>query len=159
MIDVIPVRALCTENSVTLFWEKPAGTDGARLHYRVYIDGVKAGETDRTHFTIEKLAPDTAYTVTLRAAAGDRESLCAALSLRTGPAKRLLDVTRPPYCAKGDGRTLNTARLQQAIDDCTPGDAVYLPAGCFLTGALRLHGNMELRISEGAVLQGTACDT
>ena len=38
---------------------------------------------------------------------------------------------------------------------CGPGDAVYLPAGTYLTGALRLHSDMELYLDEGAVLQGT----
>lgn len=31
-----------------------------------------------------------------------------------------------------------------------------MPEGVFLTGALRLHSDMELYLEEGAVLQGTA---
>lgn len=33
---------------------------------------------------------------------------------------------------------------------------MYIPAGIYLTGALRLHSNMELYLDEGAILQGTA---
>lgn len=75
---------------------------------------------------------------------------------RTKKEKQRLDVTKLPYCAKGDGVTLNTKSLQSAIDDCRLGQAIYIPAGTFLTGALRLHSNMELYLEEGAVLKGTA---
>lgn len=38
--------------------------------------------------------------------------------------KRILDVSKAPYMASGDGKTLNTNVLQRAIDDCRAGDAV-----------------------------------
>ena len=75
---------------------------------------------------------------------------------RTTPVKNRLDVTEAPFWAKGDGKTKNTAALQRAIDACGAGDTVYIPAGIYLTGALRLHSNMELYLDEGAILQGTA---
>lgn len=37
-----------------------------------------------------------------------------------------------------------------------PEISVYLPAGTYLTGALRLHSDMELYLDEGAVLQGSS---
>ena len=42
-----------------------------------------------------------------------------------------------------------------AIDACGGGDAVYIPAGIYLTGALRLHSDLEIYLAKGAVLQGT----
>ncbi len=78
------------------------------------------------------------------------------MRLVTGKAKRKLDVTVAPYFAVGDGMTLNTKALQRAMDDCDEDSVVYLPAGIFMTGALRLHSDMEVYLEEGAVLQGTA---
>ena len=75
--------------------------------------------------------------------------------VRTGKKKERLDVTKPPYNAVGNGAVMDTRALQQAIDDCGEGQAVYLPAGVYLTGALRLHSDMELYLEENAVLQGT----
>ena len=64
-------------------------------------------------------------------------------------------ITDNPYHAVGDGKTMNTERIQKAIDECPAGGQVYIPAGVFLTGALRLHSDMELYLEKGAVLQGT----
>jgi hypothetical protein len=45
----------------------------------------------------------------------------------------VLDVTKAPYNAKGDGATDNTAALQQAVKDARDGRLItYLPAGVYL---------------------------
>lgn len=59
------------------------------------------------------------------------------------------------YGAKGDGQTLDTAALQSAIDACTPGGVVAVPPGKYVTGTLRLKGDMELGIASGAELLGS----
>ena len=89
-------------------------------------------------------------------AGGDSDSQGGELTVRTTPVKHRLNVTAAPYFAVGDGKTLNTAALQKAMDDCKENECVYFPAGIYMTGALRLHSNMELYLDEGAVLQGTA---
>ena len=50
-----------------------------------------------------------------------------------------------------------TKRMQQAIDSCshTGGGQVYLPAGTYTVGSLRLKDGVELYLSKGAVLQGS----
>lgn len=40
-----------------------------------------------------------------------------------------IDVTKPPYDAKGDGITDNTEALQRAIQAASPGKTVFLPPG------------------------------
>ena len=61
------------------------------------------------------------------------------------------------YAAVGDGKTLNTQAIQQAIDQCAAdgGGTVILPAGIYLSGTLVLKDNVRLHISEGAVLLGS----
>lgn len=48
--------------------------------------------------------------------------------------------------AKGDGVTLNTKIIQDAINSCEAGDRVLIPAGTFISGALFLKSDMTLQI-------------
>ena len=59
------------------------------------------------------------------------------------------------FGAKGDGISMNTDALQKAIDSLAYGEELYIPAGIYLTGALRLHSDMALYLDEGANIQGT----
>ena len=140
-----------TAHSAMLYWDKPAAAE-AGAKYTVCLDGQPVAECDRTHFTLEDLRSQTDYRADVFFA-GRCLGSCA---VRTAPVKNRIDVTEAPFWAKGDGVTKNTAALQRAIDACGAGDMVYLPSGVYLTGALRLHSNMELYLAEGAVLQGTA---
>jgi len=58
------------------------------------------------------------------------------------------------FGAKGDGQTLNTEAIKQAVEACTKagGGTVYVPAGRFLTGAILLKSNITLYLDSGAVL-------
>ena len=59
------------------------------------------------------------------------------------------------FGAVADGRTLDTAALQRAIDAAKPGDCVRLAGGVFRTGTLGLHGGLALEIAPDAVLEGS----
>jgi len=59
--------------------------------------------------------------------------------------------------ARGDGRTIDTAAIQDAIDTCADagGGHVYVPAGTFLTGTLFLRRFVALYLDHGATLLGS----
>ena len=137
-----------TADSAEIYWEKPHDAAPSAM-YSVFLDGKPAGQTDRTHFTLEPLRVDTAYTAEVHC--GDAVIGCAVL--RTSKARRRLNAH--DFGATGDGRTMDTKSLQAAIDACGPEDEVYLPAGVYRTGALRLHSRMSLYVDADAVLQGT----
>lgn len=142
------LSAAMTATTAELYWEPAA--EGHAV-YTILLDGAVVGQTQKTHFTVTGLAPQRAYAVAVTGGTSPALSIC----ITTSPQRRRLDVTRPPYCAKGDGKTLNTAVLQKALDDCTEADEVYFPAGCYLTGALNLHSHIAVFLDEGAVLQGS----
>lgn len=62
------------------------------------------------------------------------------------------------YGAKGDGSTLDTAALQEAIDACNRdgGGTVLVPAGTFVIGSTELKSNVTLHIAAGGTLLGSA---
>src|SRR5688500_4937550 len=53
------------------------------------------------------------------------------------------------FGAIGDGKTLNTAAIQAAIDAChkDKGGTVMIPSGDFLCGTLEIKSNVTLHIS------------
>lgn len=67
------------------------------------------------------------------------------------------DYNAAEFGAVGDGKTLNTTAIQSAIDSAydNGGGKVIIPAGTYLTGSLDLRSNVELHISNGAVLLGS----
>ena len=62
------------------------------------------------------------------------------------------------FGAKGDGRTLDTSAIQEALDECgtAGGGAVRFPAGTYLSQPIFLHSGTTLQLEAGAILQATA---
>ncbi|SEO14114.1 glycoside hydrolase family 28 protein [Niastella yeongjuensis] len=59
--------------------------------------------------------------------------------------------------ALGDGKTLNTQKIQASIDACAQngGGTVVIPKGVFVSGALFLKRGVNVELQEGAVLKGS----
>ncbi len=66
-----------------------------------------------------------------------------------------LDVQK--FGAKGDGKTLNTRFIQQAIDECSGkgGGTVRFPTGEYASGTILLKNNVTLQLDEHAALLGS----
>lgn len=62
------------------------------------------------------------------------------------------------FGAAGDGATLDTRAIQGAIDACheAGGGTVLVPAGRYMTGTIYLRSNVNLHLSAGATLLGSA---
>ncbi len=61
------------------------------------------------------------------------------------------------FGAAGDGKTLDTAAIQAAIDACTAasGGTVLIPPGVYLSGTISLKNNVNLHLSQNARLLGS----
>ncbi len=72
------------------------------------------------------------------------------------PAAPVFDVTKAPYNAIRDGKTLDTKAIQQAIDDAAyTGGTVYVHDGVFFSGELFLRSDMTLFVDRTATILGT----
>ena len=61
------------------------------------------------------------------------------------------------YGAAGDGRKLDTASLNAAIEACAKagGGRVYVPPGRYLTGTVQLRSHVTLELEAGATILGS----
>lgn len=149
------IRYFATGRSITLFWDQ-AENFVPGLFYRISVNGECVGTSQKTHYTLTDLKPAEQYDVSVKAFCGvDMLAEGHYGIIHTQQTKRVIDITQPPYCAMGDGKKLNTAEIQRAIDACGSDDVLFIPKGVFMTGSLRLHSNMEIFLDDEAVLQGT----
>ena len=150
------ISKLVFDDQIIFYWDKEWELSND-IEYLLKKDGSDFFKTKRTHIEVENLCPGTTYSFELYRISPDGETqLLYSESITTPPTKVRVDITKPPYNAVGDGVTLNTLAIQKAIDDVKPGQALYIPKGTFMTGALDLHSDMEVYVEEGATLQGTA---
>ncbi len=147
------INFICSSDTVVLYWDLPDTFEKGN-RYVISMNGEEIEETEKCHFRVSELTPETSYAFKV-AMVGESEFLIGEAIITTEAVKTVIDVTEAPYYATGDGKTLNTKALQAAIDDCKPGECVYLPAGDYMTGSLFLHSDMELRLHKDAILHGT----
>ena len=148
------LNSILYSDEITVWWDKQWELpDG--VCYRVLLNGETVAKTEKTHYSFLDLCEETAYEIKVERMDGETVAeVLGILHLATPKAKTRLDVTA--FGAAGDGETIDTAAIQQAIDMCGANECVYFPAGIYMSGALDLHSDMELYLEEGAVLQGTA---
>ena len=137
-----------TAHTLTFWWDQPENSP-AGIVYTACLDGQAPKESDRTHCAFTGLDAAAAYHFTLSA----EGRTLGALDAATAAAREPLNAA--DFGAVGDGKTLNTAALQRAIDACGKEQEVVLPAGVYRTGALKMHSDMALRLEKDAVLLGT----
>lgn len=122
------------------------------------------------NFTAADLKPNTEYKFSVKGIKKDGSKIDIGLPVtqKTAPAfasTAIYDVSK--LGAVGDGSTVNTTIIQNAINECAakstsaygckvliPGDAAS--GKVFVTGALFLKSNMTLEIAESATLKGSA---
>ncbi|GAB2887636.1 glycoside hydrolase family 28 protein [Uliginosibacterium flavum] len=152
------------DTHITVAWEKP--TSGSPSGYRVYANGTLKGTVSKIswpsgitnqqlYYDITGLAPSTSYALSVRAvdSAGNESADSNVVSQSTTATPTTLNVTT--YGAVGDGTTLNTKTIQNAINACPVGGKVLIPSGTFKSGALYLKSDCTYQI-DGVLLGSDA---
>lgn len=139
-----------TDSSVCLLWNREALSllDDFEACI-VYRNGTEIFRTKGLGYTVKELVPDSDYDFLVQAVGKNGEILKEeAIRVHTKPSPEIvLDVTKDPYLAVGNGIVKDTKAIQQAIWDCPEGGVVLLPKGyVFHCGALFLKNHMTLQI-------------
>lgn len=73
------------------------------------------------------------------------------ITAQSGSSKSVLE-----YGAIPDGKTLNTLAIQKAVDEASAnGGTVIFPAGKYLTGSIELKSNVDIYLTNGALILGS----
>lgn len=123
--------------------------------YKLYLDGVFFVETTKTHYSFLDLKEKRRYQVRVEGYIENEFLLKKECVFETTSVKKKLDVTKAPYNAVSDGKTINTSALQKALNDCRKNECVYFPSGTYLTGALDVHSDTQIYLADGATIQGS----
>lgn len=153
-LNLMSPPAAQTESSIALIWDKKLDL-GEITSYQICSDGKPIGSTTATDYTVTGLEPNHTYCFTVYpvSSSGSIPVKDNSVTIATKPQSEILNILS--FGAVGDGKTLNTKFIQDAIDSCSDGGTVYIPSGKFITGALYLKSNMTLHLDDGAVLFGS----
>jgi exo-poly-alpha-galacturonosidase len=140
-----------TNASATLLWDKQALPSATA--YEIWVNDKLFGKTIKTNFTICNLVANTWYVVKIKTGNGPSDQLRNEVRFKTTSKGKVLNII--DFGAKADTAINNTIAIQAAINACTAGGTVYIPAGTFKSGALFLKSDMTLYIEKGGVLKGS----
>jgi len=143
-----------TDSTIVLIWDKPENYKDITSYY-VFENGKFIGSSRMTNYTVNNLKPNMIYSFTVKSKNISGELSRSGNKINVTTKKQGIIYNIIKYGARGDGITLNTTAIQKAINDCTPGGTVIIPAGIFLSGALFLKSDMVLYIEKGGVLKGS----
>ncbi len=147
--------------------------DWANTYMDAFYDYYKTQDIDMAEvdihtFRAEGLTPDTSYTFSVVAVDADGTELgdSASVTCSTTKTPEVFDITDYGAEPVETGYTSydetinafiekNTRAIQSAIDDCSEGGKVVVPAGIYMSGSLYLKSSMTLELEEGAVLFGS----
>lgn len=169
--------ASADDTSIVLIWNKPVDASDISS-YNIYMDDKQIGSTKTAetplkdpmeafyaapenanavkisvhNYKVTGLNPENKHKFSVKSVSQNGKESAASNEIEqsTSPKKKTFLIT--DYGAIGDKNTLNTKAIQQAIDACTPGGKVLIPAGFFKTGPLWLKSDMTLEISPEATL-------
>lgn len=113
--------------------------------WKLYINDVERGETNRVVTYVDNLEPATAYRVRL-----ERDGVTASTVIVTAEESFTLNVR--DFGAAGDGVRDDTVSIQAAIMSCPERGRVLIPAGTYSITSLFLKSEISLEIAEGATL-------
>ena len=152
--NIISPAGTETTTTIVLIWDKPDNYSDI-TGYDIFNNGQLVGSSKITNYTVRNLKPNTTYSFSLKSknVKGELSQPGNEIKVTTKKQGKIFNIKK--YGAKGDSVTLNTKAIQKAIDACTPGGTVLIPAGIYLSGALFLKSDMTLYIEKGGVLKGS----
>ncbi len=147
------VYAARYNDEIRLWWDA-RNDKKSGMKYRVYVDGKSCVYTDRVYFNFKNLEEGREYLFEVQLVdenkniVGKVEQFKASTLIK----RELVDITKPPYSAVGDGVTDNTEIINRALSDCKQDKRVYFPFGVYICENFSFSGDVEMIFDVGAIV-------
>ncbi len=144
---------ICYNNEIRIWWDKRDDKTEDR-RYRIIVDGGAYVLTDNNYYDFPNLEQGREYEFELQLIDKDKNIIGRRETVRLSTLikREVIDVTKPPYNAVGDGETDNTEALQLALKDAEYGKTLYFPFGIYICDKVEFSGNVDMRFDGGAVI-------
>ncbi len=147
------IHSISYDNEIRIWWDRREDKR-ENMRYKVTLDGGAYILTDKHYYDFPNLEQGREYLFTLELVDEERRVIgrTERIALSTLAKRTEMEVTDTPYNVKADGKTDNTAKLQQALKDNTDGKRLHFPFGVYICEELDFSGNIDLCFDVGAIL-------
>ncbi len=145
--------AVSYDEEIRLWWD-PRKEKGATHKYRIIMDGKSCVYTDKVYYNFKNLTAGKEYVFTLCLVDENKKEYGKEEIFRasTLPEREVVDITKAPYNAVGDGKRDNTAIIKKALQELKQGKRLYIPMGVYICEGVPFSGNMDIRLAAGAIV-------
>lgn len=147
------VYAVCYDNEIRLWWDKREEKT-QDMKYRICVNNKFCVYTDKVYYNFKNLKEGTAFGFEVQLIDKKKNVIGTSQSIiaNTLVKKEIIDITKSPYNAIGDGFTDDTGIIKKALSELDYDKKLYLPMGVYLCDKLSFTGNLNLRLDAGAII-------
>lgn len=141
------------EEELRVWWDE-RNDKTCEMKYRVYVDGKACVYTDKVYYNFKNLESGKEYEFEVQLVdkngniVGESEKYKAC----TLKSRQVVDITKPPYNAVGDGITDNTEIFNRAFSELTQDKKIYIPMGVYICDNISFTGDVGICFDVGAVI-------
>ena len=147
------IYASCCDNEIRLWWDE-RNEKTCDMKYRVYVNGKSCVYTNKVYYNFKNLDCGREYEFEVQLVDQNKQIVGKTEKFKasTRACRQTVDITKPPYCAVGDGQTDNTDTINKALKELRNDKILYFPLGVYVCEEFTFNGNINLRFDAGAVL-------
>ena len=141
------------KNELRVWWDERCDKlDG--MKYRVYLNGKFCVYTDKVYYNFKNLESGKEYEFEVQLVDQNKNIVgkCEKIKASTLKTRQIVDITKPPYNAVGDGVTDNTEIFKKAFSELKLDKELYIPMGVYVCDKLSFTGDLDIRFDVGATI-------
>ncbi len=145
--------ASCYNNEIRLWWDERNDKEKS-MKYRVYVDGGSCVYTNKIYYNFKNLESGKEYEFELQVVDKQKNIVgkTEKIKFSTLCARRVVDVSKPPYNIVGNASTDNKQAINELIKNNNRKTTIKFPMGVYICESINFSGDIEIMLEVGAVI-------